>query len=159
LTGFALPSQLKVEFGKVFPRSAISMVLLTVLLAGFVTPSGVCAFMCERHLRAEAQRHCGEDSDSMAGMGHDHSAMHHASIGDVTLAVEAQTCQTDCATAERLSISIKVVPQVTGVQTGVVVLDTTFKFLAPDLQSAWSLDSGPPSLSPAYPSSYSVLRI
>jgi hypothetical protein len=95
----------------------------------------------------------------MAGMGHDHSAMHHASIGDVTLVVEAQSCQTDCATAERLSISITAVPQVTVIRTGIVVPDTTFKFLAPDLQSAWSLDSGPPSLPPAYNSSYSVLRI
>jgi hypothetical protein len=95
----------------------------------------------------------------MAGMGHDHSAMHHASIRDVTLVVEAQSCQTDCATAERLSISIKVVPQVTVVQTGTVALDTTFKFLAPDLQSAWSLGSGPPSLPPARSSAYSVLRI
>jgi hypothetical protein len=158
-TEFALPSHLKVEFGKVSPRTAISIALLTVLLAGLITPAGVCAFMCARHLRAEAHQRCGEDTDSMAGMGHDHSAMHHTSIGNVPLVVEAQSCQTDCATAERLSISIKVIPQVTVVQTGTVVLDTTFKFLAPHLQSAWSLDSGPPSVPPARTSSYSVLRI
>jgi hypothetical protein len=95
----------------------------------------------------------------MAGMGHDQSAIHHASIEDVTLVMQAQSCQTDCAAAERLSISIKVVPQVTVVQTRAAVLDTTFKFLAPSLRSVWSLDSGLPSLHPAYTSSYSVLRI
>jgi hypothetical protein len=95
----------------------------------------------------------------MAGMGHDHSAMHHASIGDVIPVVEVQSCQTDCATAERLSVSIKVVPQVTVVQASAVVLDTTFKFLAPDLHSAWSLDSGPPSPPSARTASYSILRI
>jgi|ERR1700722_11996189 len=142
-----------------FPRTAISIVLLTVLLAGFTTPTGVCGIMCERHLRAEAHHHCGEDSDSMAGMGHHHSAMHHASIRDVTLVVEAQSCRTDCAVVEQLNISRKILPQVTMVQTGAVVLDATSKFLAPHLESAWSLDSGPPSLPSAYTASYSVLRI
>jgi hypothetical protein len=95
----------------------------------------------------------------MAGMGHDHSAMHHASIGDLTLVVEAQSCRTDCAVVGQLNISRKIVPQVTVVQTGAAVLDATSKFLAPHLESAWSLDSSPPSLPSAYTASYSVLRI
>jgi hypothetical protein len=95
----------------------------------------------------------------MPGMAHNHSDMHHSIVGAMTLVVEGQSCKTGCATAERLNISRKVVPQVTVVQTGAVVLDATSKFLAPHLESAWSLDSGPPSLPSAYTASYSILRI
>lgn len=95
----------------------------------------------------------------MPGMAHDHSAMHHAFVGNVILVAGAQSCQTGCAKAERLNISRKVVPQVTAVQTGAVVLDAVSKFLAPHLESAWSLDSGPPFLPSAYTASYSILRI
>jgi hypothetical protein len=137
------------------------MVLLTALLAGIITPNGVCALMCERHSRAGAQQQCGEDSDSMPEMVHNHSAMHHAVVGKVILAVGAQSCPTDCAKAERLNISRKVIPQVTAVETGAVVLllDASSTFLAPQVVAAWSLDSGPPSLTSAYTPSYSVLRI
>jgi hypothetical protein len=95
----------------------------------------------------------------MSGMAHSHPAMHHSVIGAMTLLVQAQSCQTDCAMIEQLNISRKVVPQVTVVQTGAVVLDATSKFLAPHLESAWSLDSGPPFLPSAYTAAYSVLRI
>ena len=146
------------------PRIATSMVLLTALLAGALSPIGLCALMCERHSRAEAHHHCGQDSDPMPGMAHDHSAMHHHAVGDlalveVTAVVGAQSCQTDCAVVEQLNISRKVVPRATVVQTGAVVLDATSKFLAPHVESAWSLDSGPPSLPPVYTASYSILRI
>ena len=137
------------------------MVLLTALLAGIITPNGVCALMCERHSRAGAQQQCGEDSDSMSGMVHNHSAMHHAVVGKVILAVGAQSCPTDCAKAERLNISRKVVPQVTAVETGavVLVLDATSKFPPPQVVAAWGLDSGPPSFPSAHTANYSVLRI
>src|SRR4029077_6247189 len=146
------------------PRIATSMVLLTALLAGTLSPIGVCALMCERHSRADAHHHCGQDSDPMPGMAHDHSAMHHHDIGDLALAemaavLGAQSCQADCAVVEQLNISRKVVPQVTVVQTGAVVLDATSKFFAPHLEGAWSLDSGPPPFPSADTSSYSVLRI
>jgi len=95
----------------------------------------------------------------MAGMAHNHSAMDHSVVGDITLIVAAQSCQRDCAVVERLNISRKVVPEVTLVQTGAVVLDTNSKFFAPHLESAWSLDSGPPCFPSAYTSSYSILRI
>jgi hypothetical protein len=149
------------KVSKVFSRTATSMVLLTALMAGIITPTGVCALVCERHSQAGTQHHCDEDSDSMPGMVHDHSAMHHAVVGNVILVVGAQSCQTDCAKAEQLNISTKVVPQVTAVETGAVVpvLDATSMFLAPQVVAAWSLDSGPPSLSSAYTASYSVLRI
>ena len=96
----------------------------------------------------------------MSGMAHSHSAMHHSLIGAMTLLVQAQSCQTDCAVVEQLNISRKVVPQVTVVQIRAVVLDAaTSKFLAPRLESAWSLDGGPPTFPSAYTASYSVLRI
>lgn len=146
------------------PRTSTSIVLLAVLLAGTISPIGVCAFMCERHSRADAHHHCGQDSDPMPGMAHDHSAMRHHAVGDlalaeVTVAVGARSCQTDCAVVEQLNISRQVVPQVTVVQTGVVVLDATSKLLAPHVESEWSLDSGPPSLPSGYTASYTILRI
>ena len=95
----------------------------------------------------------------MPGMAHKHSAMHHSGIGDITLAAAPQSCRTDCAVAERQNIARKVVPQVTVVQTGAVILDASPKFLDRDFETAWSLDSGPPSFRSAHTASYSVLRI
>jgi hypothetical protein len=96
----------------------------------------------------------------MPGMAHNHSAMHHSVVGAMTLVVEAQSCEKGCATAERLNISRKLVSQVTVVQTSAVVLDATSKFLIPHVEDPWSLDSGPPSLSPsASTASYGILRI
>ena len=142
------------------PRIAASMVLLTALLAGTLSPIGLCALMCERHSRADAHHHCSKDSDPMAGMAHNHSAMDHSVVGDITLIVAAQSCQRDCAVVERLNISRKVVPQLTVVQTGAAVLEASTKFLGPHVEDAWNLDSGPPlPLPPAHTSSYSVLRI
>jgi len=142
------------------PRIATSMVLLTALLAGTLSPIGLCALMCERHSRAEAHHHCSKDSDPMPGMAHNHSAMHQYVVGDMIFVVGAQSCQTDCAVVEQLNISRKVVRQVTVVQTVAVVLDATSKFFPPHLEGAWSLDSGPPPPFPsADTSSYRVLRI
>jgi hypothetical protein len=141
------------------PRIATSMVLLTALLAGTLSPIGFCALVCERHSRAEAHHHCSKDSDPMPGMAHNHSAIHQYVVGDMIFVVGAQSCQTNCAVVEQLNISRKVVPQVTVVQTGAVVLDATSKFFAPHLEGAWSLDSGPPPFPSADTSSYSVLRI
>ena len=141
------------------PRTAASMVLLTALLAGTVNPMAVCALMCDRYPRAEAHHHCGQDSDAMPGMAHDHSVMHHTGVGDVTVVAQGQSCQTDCAKVERLNTPGKVVPQVVVVQTGAVGLYATSKLLASHVESAWSLDSGPPSFPSAYTVSYSILRI
>jgi len=95
----------------------------------------------------------------MPGMAYDHSAMHHSDVGDMTLVVQAHSCQSDCAVAERLNTSRKIVPHVTVVQTGAVVLDASLKYLDRDLESAWSLDSGPPSFPSAHAASFSILRI
>jgi hypothetical protein len=140
-------------------RTAASMVLLTALLTGTVSPMAVCALMCDRHSRADANHHCRQDSDPMPGMAHDHSAMHHSAVGETTLIVQARSCQADCAAAERLNISRKVVPRLTVVQTGAVVLDASSKFLGPHVEGSWSLDGGPPSLPSAHTASYSILRI
>lgn len=143
-----------------FSRTATSIVLLTALLAGIITPTGVCALMCERHSRAGTHQHCGEDSDSIPGMAHDHAAMHHV-VENSILVLGAQSCQTDCAKAERLDTSRNVVPQVTAVETGavVLVLDATAQFLAPQVTAAWSLNSSPPLFPSAPTVSYSILRI
>ena len=95
----------------------------------------------------------------MPGMAHNHSAMHHSSSGDITLVGGAQSCRTDCAVADRLNTSRKIVPQVTIVQTGAVVLDASPKCLDRDLENVWSLDSGPPSFPFAAAASFSILRI
>ena len=141
------------------PRTATSIVLLTALMAGTISPVAACALMCQRHSRAEGHHHRGQDSDPMPGMAQNHSAMHHSSSGDITLVGGAQSCRTDCAVAERLSTSRKIVAQVTVVQTGAIVLDASPKCLDRDLESASSLDSGPPSFSSAHGASFSILRI
>jgi 2'-5' RNA ligase len=95
----------------------------------------------------------------MPGMAHDHSAMHHSAVGGMTLVVQARSCQSDCAVAERQNTPRKIVPHVTIVQTGAAVLDASPKFLDRDLEGAWSLDSGPPSFPSAHAASFSILHI
>jgi len=95
----------------------------------------------------------------MPGMAHDHSAMHNSAVGDMTLVVQAHSCQSDCAVAERQNVARKVVQQVIVTQTGAVVLDASPKLLDRDLESAWSLDSGPPSFPSTHAASFSILRI
>jgi hypothetical protein len=94
----------------------------------------------------------------MPGMAHNHSAMHRPTVEGISLAVLSQACATNCVNAELLNNSRKVIPQVTVVQRGVVVLGAT-SFPAPHLVAAWSLDSGPPSLPSESVASYSILRI
>jgi hypothetical protein len=142
-----------------YSRTAASMVLLTALLAGTVSPMAVCALVCDRHSRAEAHHHCDLDSEQMPGMAHNHSAMHHPAIGDIAVAAAMQSCRTNCVVAERQNIARKVVPQVTVVQTGALILDASPKSLDRDLETAWSFDSGPPSFRSAHTASYRVLRI
>ena len=139
-------------------RTATSIILLTVLIAG-ITPTGVCAFMCERHARAESQRHCSQPSDSMPGMAHDHSAMDHPGVEAVSAVLVSQSCQTNCVTAERLNVSRKVVPKLTVVQASAVVLKAAAKFVASDPMAEWSADSGPPAPPTAHGVSFSILRI
>src|SRR5579872_4836825 len=124
---FAHLTRSKVQFPKMHRRSATSVVLLTVLLAG-LTPPGVCALVCEWHARSESQRHCVQRSDSMSGMAHDHSAMSPPSVEAMKAVLESQSCQTNCVTSERLNVWKKAVPQVTVVQTTAVVLHAPAEF-------------------------------
>jgi len=142
----------------VVSRTATSIVLLTVLLAG-TTPTGVCALICERDARVESQRHCSQPSDNMQGMAHDHSAMNHPRIQAMTPVMVSHSCQSNCVTEERLNTSRKSVPQVTVVESGAVVLDITADFAPPDPETAWSSDSGPPYSPSVYSASFSILRI
>jgi hypothetical protein len=95
----------------------------------------------------------------MLGMAHEHSAMHHSAVGDMSLGVQADSCQSDCAVAERQNNARKVVPQLRVAQTGVLVLVASHKFLDRDLENRWNLDSGPPSFPSQCLASHSVLRI
>ena len=140
-------------------RTATSIVLLIMLVAGSFTPTAFCALMCERHTRVESPRHCVQSSDAMPGMVHDHSAMNPPAVEIMNLVMMSQSCQTNCVTAERLDTSRKIVPQVRAVHSQTVVLDTTVDFLAADATAVWGLDSSPPAPSPAHVMSFSILRI
>ena len=140
-------------------RTTTSIVLLAVFVAGILTPTGMCALMCERHTRAESQRHCISSSDTMRGMVHEHSAMNHPAVEAMSLVMVSRSCETACVTAERLNASRKVVPHVTVVQTPAVVLDSTTEFLAPGFTAAWGLDSGPPAPPSVHAASFFILRI
>jgi hypothetical protein len=140
-------------------RTPISIFILGALLVGNLTPTGVCALMCQRHSRAEGQHHCVQPPGAMPGMAHNHSDMHPLAVADVTAAVEAPSCQTECAKGERLSVARKVVAAVTRIPTGIVILDATSEFLLARPVAAWSLDSGPPSAFFPHTVSYGILRI
>jgi hypothetical protein len=158
ITKFAHLTQPKVQFSKVPRRIATSIVLATVLLAGNA-PTSVCALICERQAQAKDQRHCSHPPESMPGMAHDHSAMNHPGVEAVSAVLVSQLCQTNCVTAEWLSVWREVVPQVTEVRSRAAVLSTTAEFLAPDFTAAWGFDSGPPAPSPPHLASFSILRI
>lgn len=158
-TSLRISYSLEYRFSNVARTTATSIFLLTVLLTGIIAPAGVCALMCERHSRAESQQHCSEASEAMPGMVHDHSAMNHPGVEATSPMLVSQSCRSTCVTAERLNVSRKVVPQVTVVESGLVVLDITAEFLMPDPASAWSSDNSPPSPRSASTASFSILRI
>ena len=135
------------------------MILLIVLLAGIITPTGVCALMCKRHSSGPSGRPCSKPSDSMPGMVHDRSAMNHPGVEAMSAVLVSPSCQTNCFRAERLIAWRKVVPQVTVVRNRAVVLGTTTAFLASNFTAAWGLDSGPPVRPSARAPSFSILRI
>ena len=149
----------EVQFREVAQRTATSIVLLTVLVAGIVAPTGLCALMCERHPRVASQRHCISSSDTMPGMVHEHSAMNHPAVEAMSLVMVSRSCETACVTAERLNASREIIPQVTVVQTAAAVLDSTAEFLDTDFTAAWGLDSGPPAPPSARGAFFPILRI
>ena len=143
----------------VMSRAVTSMVLPTVLLTGMLTPAGSCPLMCVRHQPAKTQRHCGQPSDAMPGMVHDHTAMKHAAVEALSPVVASQSCQTNCLTAERLAVSRKTVLQIVPVQSSTVVLDITATFLTPDLAASRLVHGTPPKRFSVYAASFNILRI
>jgi hypothetical protein len=140
-------------------RTATFIVLFAVLVAGILTPTGMCALMCERHARAERQPHCVQPMDTMPGMAHGHSAMNHAAVEDMSPGMAPQSCRANCVTAERLDVSRKVILPVTVVKTEVVVQEASARFVTAGAVGAWSSDSSPPAPPAAYSASFSILRI
>ena len=158
ITKFAHLTPPKVQFSKMPRRTATSIVLVTVLLAGNA-PTSVCALMCERQVQAKGQRHCSHPPESMPGMVHDRSAMNHPGVEAISAVLMSQLCQTNCVIAERLNVWREVAPPMTEVRSRAVVLSTTAEFLALDFTAAWGFDSSPPAPSPPHLASFSVLRI
>jgi hypothetical protein len=158
LLRFARLILLKVQLRKVSKRISTSIVLLTVLFAG-ITPTGVCALLCERHARGESQRHCSQPPDRMAVMTHDRSGMNHAGVHTMNALSVSQSCRTNCGTTALLNVWRKAVPQVTVVRSSAVVLGTRAAFLVPDLTAIWGFDSDPPARPSARTASFSILRI
>jgi len=154
-----ISSSLRYSFREVVQRTATSIALLMVMVAGILAPTRLCALMCERHSRAKSQPHCIQPSDTMSGIAHDHSAMNHPRIQAISPVMVSHACQSNCVTEERLNTSRKVVPQVTVAESGAVVLKTTAYFAAPDPAAAWSSDSSPPYSPSVYSASFSILRI
>ena len=140
-------------------RTATSIMLLTALLIGMATPAGACALMCVRHQRAEIQRHCGQPPDAMLRMVHDHAAMSHMAVEAMSPVGVSPSCQANCFTSERLTVSRKTVLQVTPVQSGTVALDIAAKFLTPDFARSRRMDGTPPDPFSMQAVSFSILRI
>src|ERR1700674_2845311 len=110
ITKFAHLTQPKVQFSKMPRRTATSIVLVTVLLAGNA-PTGVCALRCERQAQAKGQRHCSHPPESMPRMVHDRPAMNHPGVEVISAVLVSPLCQTNCVTAERLNAWREVFPQ------------------------------------------------
>ena len=85
--------------------------------------------------------------------------MNHPDVDTMSAMLVAQSCQTNCVTAERVNVWRNVVLQMTVVRSSAVVLRTTGEFLAPDFTAVWGLDSGPPAPPTAHGVSFSILRI
>ena len=144
---------------QVASRAATSVVLLTVLLTGMATPAGACALMCVRHQGLESRPHCGQPSDAMPRMVHDHTAMKHAAVGAMRPVVGSQSCKTNCFAAERQTVSRKTFSTVTPVHSSAVTLDIAAKRLTLDFARSRRVDGTPPGTLPINAPLFSILRI
>jgi hypothetical protein len=158
-TSLCISSSMRYSFREVEQRTATSIVLLTVLVAGSFAPTGLCVLRCERHSRTESQRHCIQSSDTMPGMAHHHSAMNHPAVQATSLVIVSHSCQSNCVTEERLNASRRAIPQVTVVESSPMVLDTSTECSTPVPAAAWSSDNSPPYSPSAHTASFSILRI
>ena len=142
---------------KVALRTPTSILLLTVLVAGILGPSGLCAAMCGRHLHATAvRRPCRHASHPMSGMMHHHSAgMNHRD----SAALAQRSCPSNCDAVERLNLSRRASAQVRARQTGVVGPDAAAKLMSPDIVAAFCSYGGPPAPPKPSAAAFNVLRI
>jgi hypothetical protein len=141
-------------------RTPTSIFLLSVLVAGVLSPSGLCALMCERRSHAEAQRHCSYAVDPMPGMKHHQLAgMKHPDIDAGIPLWTSRSCPSNCDAVERLNLSRKVTAQVKVIRPRIGVRDTTDSFLLSDLAAAWCSDEGPPTGCAAFAAAFNILRI
>ena len=140
-------------------RTPTSIFLLSVLVAGILTPSGLCTLMCERRSQAETQQHCSHAADPMSGMMHHHSAgMSHPDIDAATPLWAPQSCPANCD-AVALSLSSQSVAQVKVIYTHTGVPHTSANFLLCGLAIAWRSDGGPPAPRTSFAATFSILRI
>jgi hypothetical protein len=135
-------------------RTSTSILLLSVLVAGILSPSGLCALMCERHLRAERQRPCGHASDSMSGMMHHHSA----AINHPDFDMAKGRCLSVCGAVKLLNLSRKAAARVRARQAGILEPDRTNQVMTPGIATAFGSYGGSPPRCKAVPA-LSILRI
>ena len=115
--------------------------------------------MCVHQQRVESQRHCGQPPDAMPGMVHDHAAMSHMAVEAMSPVVMSLSCQTNCFTAEQLTVSRKTVLQVTPVYSSAVALKITARCGTPDFAKSRRMDGTPPDAFAIQVVSFSILRI
>lgn len=140
-------------------KTPTSILLLSILVAGILSPPGLCAIMCERRSRAETQQHCSQAVDPMPGMMHHHSAMMSYPDVDVVMSLWApRSCPANCDAAERLNLSRTSTP-VKVIYSRIGVPDTTANFRLSDPAAVWHSDGGPPTPHTAFAATFSILRI
>ena len=135
-------------------RTSTSILVLSVLVAGILSPSGLCAFVCQRHTRAESPRPCSHASDSMSGMMHQHTA----AITAPDLGALNRSCASTCDAVALLDLSRKPAAHVTTGQSYFLVSHSTSRVPDPEIATVLGSPGGPPGLRKAMPAC-SVLRI
>lgn len=140
---------------KVALRTPTSIFLLSVLVAGVLSPSGLCALMCQRHLQPETQRACGHSSQQMSGMTHHHTAGMIYPDGHV---LTHPSCPSNCDAVARLILSKKATARVKARQTSTVEPESTDNFTSADIATAWCSHGDPPDRKKCMPA-FSILRI
>ena len=139
---------------KVALRTSTSILLVSVLVAGILSPSGLCILMCRHQFRAESKRPCAHPQDPMPGMMHYRSsATTHPDRDTVTA-----RCSSNCDEVERLNLPRKPTGQVTPQRAGIRDLDKLNRVAAPETARAFVVYGGPPDRYNTGPA-FSVLRI
>lgn len=138
-------------------RTPTSILLLSVLVTGILSPSGLCAVMCSSHVpTADVQGPCDHASHPMSGMIHHHSAaMNHSERG----MMKQRACPSNCDALESLGAARKALVQLKLRQTGVAAADSTNRTTSPDIAAAWGSSGGSPVRREPLMVAFSILRI